>query len=284
MLGRARRFDAPLRRRNHGSTAATRSSAVTCRSPSDWHWPIRSQHRRAVTACFFGEGAMAEGEFHEAINLAALWNLPVLFCCENNRYAMGTSLETSESQVDLALKARGIRDPGVGGRRDGPVGGAPCRPPRRRRDRVRRRAGLPRIPDLPVPGSLDVRPGPVPGPGRDRAMEAARPDRHARPVARRRRSCSIDADLDALWERARTETDQAVAAADAAPLEPVDGLARPRHRSRATDDRLRQEHRDDHTLGIRRPRRRGGRRRPTDHIPRGDAQRRSARRSPTTSA
>ena len=48
---------------------------------------------------------MAEGEFHEAINLAALWNLPVLFCCENNRYAMGTSLETSESQVDLALKA-----------------------------------------------------------------------------------------------------------------------------------------------------------------------------------
>ena len=59
----------------------------------------------SVTVCFFGEGAMAEGEFHEAMNLAALWNVPVLFCCENNRYAMGTSLRSSESQVDLALKA-----------------------------------------------------------------------------------------------------------------------------------------------------------------------------------
>jgi pyruvate dehydrogenase E1 component subunit alpha len=58
-----------------------------------------------VTACFFGEGAMAEGEFHEAINLAALWQLPVLFVCENNLYAMGTALERSESQTDLALKA-----------------------------------------------------------------------------------------------------------------------------------------------------------------------------------
>jgi len=58
-----------------------------------------------VAACFFGEGAMAEGEFHEALNLAALWKSPVLFCCENNRYAMGTSLATSESETNLALKA-----------------------------------------------------------------------------------------------------------------------------------------------------------------------------------
>jgi TPP-dependent pyruvate/acetoin dehydrogenase alpha subunit len=61
--------------------------------------------RRRVTACFFGEGAMAEGEFHECMNLAALWRLPVLFCCENNLYAMGTALERSESETDLALKA-----------------------------------------------------------------------------------------------------------------------------------------------------------------------------------
>ena len=58
-----------------------------------------------VTACFFGEGAIAEGAFHEAMNLAALWQLPVLFCCENNLYAMGTALERSESQVDLCTKA-----------------------------------------------------------------------------------------------------------------------------------------------------------------------------------
>ena len=61
--------------------------------------------RDAVTACFFGEGAMAEGEFHESMNLAALWSLPVVFCCENNLYAMGTALARSESQTDLALKA-----------------------------------------------------------------------------------------------------------------------------------------------------------------------------------
>jgi pyruvate dehydrogenase E1 component alpha subunit len=58
-----------------------------------------------VVACFFGEGAVAEGEFHECMNLAALWRLPVLFCCENNLYAMGTALARSESEPDLVLKA-----------------------------------------------------------------------------------------------------------------------------------------------------------------------------------
>ncbi len=52
----------------------------------------KMQGRGGVVACFFGEGAMAEGEFHECMNLAALWDLPVLFCCENNLYAMGTAL------------------------------------------------------------------------------------------------------------------------------------------------------------------------------------------------
>src|SRR3970282_1950883 len=59
----------------------------------------------AVACCFFGEGAVAEGEFHESMNLAALWELPVLFACENNLYAMGTALERSESDADLTLKA-----------------------------------------------------------------------------------------------------------------------------------------------------------------------------------
>lgn len=65
----------------------------------------RLSGRERVTACFFGDGAVAEGEFHESMNLAALWNLPVLFCCENNLYAMGTALELSESETDLCLKA-----------------------------------------------------------------------------------------------------------------------------------------------------------------------------------
>jgi pyruvate dehydrogenase E1 component alpha subunit len=67
--------------------------------------------RSQVTACFFGEGAVAEGEFHESMNLAALWNLPVLFCCENNLYAMGTALGRSESETDLCLKAAAFEVP-----------------------------------------------------------------------------------------------------------------------------------------------------------------------------
>lgn len=65
----------------------------------------------AVTACFFGEGAVAEGEFHESLNLAALWRLPVLFLCENNRYAMGTALERSGSETHIMRKAASYNVP-----------------------------------------------------------------------------------------------------------------------------------------------------------------------------
>ncbi len=64
-----------------------------------------------ITACFFGDGAMAEGTFHESLNLAALWHLPVLFLCENNLYAMGTAIERHQAQLDVTLKARGYAMP-----------------------------------------------------------------------------------------------------------------------------------------------------------------------------
>jgi len=67
--------------------------------------------RERVTACFFGEGAVAEGEFHESANLAALWKLPVLFACENNLYAMGTALARSEAETNLAVRAAGYGMP-----------------------------------------------------------------------------------------------------------------------------------------------------------------------------
>ena len=113
---RAGRLDAHVRSLPGASTAATPSSGADCRSPSDSPWPTECSSRRAVTACFFGEGAVAEGEFHEAMNLAALWRLPVLFCCENNLYAMGTALSRSESETNLAYKAAALRDAGVDGR------------------------------------------------------------------------------------------------------------------------------------------------------------------------
>ncbi len=64
-----------------------------------------------VTACFFGDGAVAEGEFHETLNLASLWHLPVLFLCENNLYAMGTALAIAQAETDIAAKVRSYRVP-----------------------------------------------------------------------------------------------------------------------------------------------------------------------------
>jgi pyruvate dehydrogenase E1 component alpha subunit len=69
------------------------------------------QKRDRVTACFFGDGATAEGVFFESLNLAALWRVPVLFCCENNLYAMGTALARAEAQTDLCAKARALGVP-----------------------------------------------------------------------------------------------------------------------------------------------------------------------------
>ena len=131
--------------------------------------------RRAVTACFFGEGAVAEGEFHESMNLAALWDLPVLFVCENNLYAMGTAVARSEAVTDLALRAVGY------GMAAWPVGGAPRSaravrrpgPWRPRRDRRRGR---------PVPGRR--RPG-----GMEWSSPAARGGRRGRGTLRRRPGC-----------------------------------------------------------------------------------------------
>lgn len=65
----------------------------------------------AVTACFFGEGAVGEGAFHETLNLAALWKLPLLFVCENNLYAMGVPLADAEVETDIRRKAQAYRMP-----------------------------------------------------------------------------------------------------------------------------------------------------------------------------
>jgi pyruvate dehydrogenase E1 component alpha subunit len=83
------------------SSAATPSSAAACRWRRAGAGRRRCWREGCVTACFFGEGAVAEGAFHESLNLAALWRLPVLFVCENNLYAMGTALSRSRGQTDI---------------------------------------------------------------------------------------------------------------------------------------------------------------------------------------
>ncbi|HKB26377.1 MAG TPA: pyruvate dehydrogenase (acetyl-transferring) E1 component subunit alpha [Methylomirabilota bacterium] len=62
---------------------------------------IKYEERDQVIVCYFGDGAVPQGEFHESLNLAALWKLPVVYLCENNRYAMGTSIERALAQTQI---------------------------------------------------------------------------------------------------------------------------------------------------------------------------------------
>lgn len=68
---------------------------------------FKKQKKTNICCCFFGEGAAAEGEFHEAMNLASLWKVPVLFVCENNLYAMGTAIRYSHAITELEKKGAG---------------------------------------------------------------------------------------------------------------------------------------------------------------------------------
>jgi pyruvate dehydrogenase E1 component alpha subunit len=71
----------------------------------------KMQGLRRVSCCFFGDGAVAEGVFHESMNLASLWQLPVLFICENNLYAMGTAIRYTQAVGDLAGKGAAYKVP-----------------------------------------------------------------------------------------------------------------------------------------------------------------------------
>jgi pyruvate dehydrogenase E1 component alpha subunit len=185
----------------------------------------KMQGRPGVTVCFFGDGAYAEGEFHECVNLAALWQLPVLFACENNLYAMGTALHRAQAETDLALRAASY------GVTSWPVDGmdvlAVEKASRRAVDRIRNGGG---------PCFLELRTY------RFRAHSMYDPDRYRdkAEIARWRERDPVDLlvrqlradrelqgeDLDAMTAEVTAEIDLAVAAAESAPLEPVEDLTR----------------------------------------------------------
>jgi pyruvate dehydrogenase E1 component alpha subunit len=73
---------------------------------------IRYEERDRVILCFFGDGSVPQGEFHESLNLASLWKLPVVFICENNRYAMGTAIQRALAQTDISRYAQAYAMPG----------------------------------------------------------------------------------------------------------------------------------------------------------------------------
>jgi TPP-dependent pyruvate/acetoin dehydrogenase alpha subunit len=66
-----------------------------------------------VAACFFGDGATGEGEFHETLNIASLWKLPVIFVCENNQYGAGNAVQSVRVVADISLHAPAYGMPGV---------------------------------------------------------------------------------------------------------------------------------------------------------------------------
>jgi pyruvate dehydrogenase E1 component alpha subunit len=183
------------------------------------------QHRPQVTACFFGEGAAAEGEFHETMNLAALWRLPVLFCCENNLYAMGTALDRSEAVTDLAMRAAGYGMPAW------PVDGM----------------DVLAVEDAARQAALEIRAGGGPvflelrtyrfrahsmyDPERYRSKEEVDAWRERDPITLlsallTAEGVLTDADLTAIEHEVTAEIDAAVAAAEAGTLEPVEDLTR----------------------------------------------------------
>ncbi|MCF3142519.1 pyruvate dehydrogenase (acetyl-transferring) E1 component subunit alpha [Streptomyces platensis] len=178
-----------------------------------------------VTCCFFGDGAFAEGEFHETANLAALWDLPLLLVCENNLYAMGTAVERHEAQTDLAMRAASYGM--VAWAVDGMDVEAVERAARRATDAIRGGSG---------PHFLEMRTY------RFRAHSMYDPDRYRdkaeigrwkqqdpldKLTTRMREEGELDdAGLATMESRVSDEIDRAVQAAERAPRESVEDLTR----------------------------------------------------------
>jgi pyruvate dehydrogenase E1 component alpha subunit len=186
------------------------------------------RREKRVTACFFGEGAVAEGSFHESMNLAALWRLPVLFCCENNLYAMGTALERSESQIDLCAKADSYRVPAA--RVDGMDVVAVHEATRLARHQVLEGAG-PRFLEL---ATFRFRAHSMFDPELYRSREEVEAWKTRGPIhtfsARLKAEGKLtEQEFLELDSRVNAEVDAAVSQAEAGALEPVEDLARDVH-------------------------------------------------------
>ena len=185
----------------------------------------RMRSMKRVTCCFFGEGATAEGEFHEAMNLAALGKLPVLFVCENNGYAMGTALARWEAQQDLCRHAEsyGVPAEPVDGMDVVAVEAAAQRAAARVRDGEGPRFLENRTYRFRAHSMFDAELY------RDKAEVAEWRKRD--PIALFSRwlleaSLAHEAEIQQIEEKTAAEIDDAVAFAEAAPWEPVEDLER----------------------------------------------------------
>jgi pyruvate dehydrogenase E1 component alpha subunit len=178
-----------------------------------------------VTCCFFGDGAVAEGQFHESMNLAALWKVPVLFVCENNRYAMGTGIEFEHSVTELARKASGYDVPAAS------VDGMDVLVVE-----AAANAAIEQIRSQPGPYFLECRTyrfrahsmyDPELYRTKEEVEEWKKRDPIPALIARMQQDQTLkDGDLDAIEKEVAQEIDQAIAFAEAGTLEPVEELTR----------------------------------------------------------
>jgi pyruvate dehydrogenase E1 component alpha subunit len=188
----------------------------------------KMQGRAGVVACFFGDGAVDEGEFSESLNLAALWKLPVVFVCENNLYAMGTALTRHQAQTDIRLKAETFGMPAEA--TDG-MDVLAVEAAMRHTVAAVRRTGGPRFLEA---RTYRFRAHSMADPELYRTKEEVEEWKRRDPiptfVARLREQALLtDAELAALAAAIETDIEAAVAFAEAAPWEPVEDLAKDVH-------------------------------------------------------
>ena len=204
------------------STRSTTCSAATASSAGTSRWRPASPSRAStasdgrVTLCFFGEGAVSIGGFHEGLSLAALWKLPIVFICENNEYSMGTPLSRSMSVEDVSLKALGY-----GMDRDRFFADDVLEVERRIGEAVKR-AREQSLPTLVEVRTYRFRGHSMSDPAKYRTPGGARGAQEARPAAPRARRCSSsracgDARLEALEKSVEAEVADAVRFADESP-------------------------------------------------------------------
>jgi pyruvate dehydrogenase E1 component alpha subunit len=188
----------------------------------------KMQGRAGVVACFFGDGAVDEGEFSESLNLAALWKLPVVFVCENNLYAMGTALARHQAQTDIRLKAedQGMPAEAVDGMDVVAVEAAM----RHAVEAVRRDRG----PRFLEARTYRFRAHSMADPELYRTKEEVEQWKRRDPIASfvtrlRDQALLTDADLAAMAAAVEGEVDAAVGFAEAGPWEPVEDLTKDVH-------------------------------------------------------
>ena len=152
------------------SWAAMRSSAKAARSQSASPIPWRCANLPEAVICFFGDGAVNQGTFHESLNMAGLWRLPVLFVCENNHYAIGTEIHRHSAVPEVYKRAAAYNIPAekVDGMDVLKVYDATQA--RARSHPTRRRSAIHRMRNIPLSWAFDGRSGHLSSCGRGQSL------------------------------------------------------------------------------------------------------------------